>query len=107
MRLHTAVHEAFCARRVANVCDRAGLTGPGPDAGAADVAVVRQALIDAGDPPAVVRLAGARDPAPDGTVVYGVRLAGDVCAVAYVQYTVGVRPRDLVGLLPGGVCLAG
>jgi len=72
----------------------------------ADVATVRAALTRSGYPDAVVRLERPGDPAPDGSVVYAVRLPGDRCVVAYAAPGLVPGGTGLSGLLPSGECLA-
>ncbi|BEL04141.1 hypothetical protein Q0Z83_023320 [Actinoplanes sichuanensis] len=71
----------------------------------ADLAAVRQALIDIGRPEAEVRPVQYGDGGPGRTVMYGIPLGHDACAVSYA--TIGLHPGRLgaVGVLTSGRCL--
>ncbi|RKR87586.1 hypothetical protein BDK92_1866 [Micromonospora pisi] len=64
---------------------------------------VRHALATAGHPDAVVRLAGATDPAPVGSVLLAAPV-GPACVLAHVDGTGG--QSVVSGRLPDGRCLA-
>ncbi|WP_041841498.1 hypothetical protein [Actinoplanes friuliensis] len=101
--IYKALNKAICHPPGGSICRRGSRPQPATDA---DVGVVRQIIADLRFGDAVVRLSGPGDPAPDGAVVYGVRLGGSYCAVSYVQMGVGAYPGDVRGLLPNGQCLA-
>ncbi|AEV85783.1 hypothetical protein ACWT_4762 [Actinoplanes sp. SE50] len=72
----------------------------------ADVAAVRRALAAIGHPEAEVRLVQPGDGGPSQTVMYGVPLGQQACAVSYAA--IGRHPSRLgaVGALTTGRCLA-
>jgi hypothetical protein len=99
MRIFNAVFVATCDADPGWTCD-----APRP-ANTADVTAVRVVLTGLGYPAAVVRLERAGDPAPDGSVVYAVRLPGDRCVVAFAAMGRGPNMNGVSGLLPSGECL--
>ncbi|MFC6020132.1 hypothetical protein ACFP2T_28560 [Plantactinospora solaniradicis] len=72
---------------------------------AADVAAAERALAQAGLADSVVRVARPDDPAPDGALVYALRM-GDGCVVGYLDVGRGDGDHLVGGLLPNGQCLA-
>lgn len=72
---------------------------PGPD----EAEAVRRSLAAAGFADATVRIAGAEDPAPLGSIVYGVP-AGAGCVVGATMQGID-HPALPVGRLPDGRCL--
>lgn len=80
--------------------------GEGPDADR-----IRQSLAAAGFTDVVVRPARASDPATTGSIVYAVRIdlygadADAACVVGYADAEGWSGGPELVGTLPGGVCL--
>jgi hypothetical protein len=71
----------------------------------ADVTAAREALVRAGLPDSVVRVATADDPAPDGALVYALQM-GDGCVVGYLEIGSVQDWHAVGGLLPNGRCLA-
>lgn len=71
-----------------------------------DVELARTVLTAQGFADAEVRMYRPGDPAPDGSVVYAVRLPGDVCLVGFNEMGAVPRVHAPVGMLPGGRCLA-
>ncbi|MFI5937465.1 hypothetical protein [Actinoplanes sp. NPDC051494] len=72
-----------------------------------DVRVARSGLTEAGFPDHVVRLARPGDPAPEGALLYAVKI-GDVCVIGDTE-TVPRTSRgssfEILGPLPDGSCL--
>ncbi|GLY70779.1 hypothetical protein [Amycolatopsis taiwanensis] len=66
------------------------------------VAAARSAVARAGYPNAVMRLARPDDPAPTGSLVYGIPV-GSGCTVGYLNS--GGATYHVVGPLPEGTCL--
>jgi hypothetical protein len=85
-------------------CEGLPVRGSAP-AGPGDAEAIRLSLERAGFPGAVVRIARADDPAPHGTIVFGVPIA-DACYVGYVHVPGGGGGHGLQGKLPGGRCLS-
>jgi hypothetical protein len=71
----------------------------------ADAEAVRLSLDRAGFPGATVRIARTDDPAPHGTIVFGVPIA-DACFVGYQASPRGGGSYGLQGKLPDGRCLS-
>ncbi|MBE1488640.1 hypothetical protein [Plantactinospora soyae] len=71
---------------------------------ATDVAAAERALTQAGLADSVVRVAQPDDPAPDGALVYALRM-GDGCVVGYLELGRGDGDHLVGGLLPNGQCL--
>jgi hypothetical protein len=71
----------------------------------ADVAAVRRALNDIGHPGAEVRLAQPGDRGPWQTVMYGIPLGDDACAVSYATTRQHPGRLGAVGALTTGQCL--
>jgi hypothetical protein len=71
----------------------------------ADVEAATGALTRAGLADSVVRVAHPQDPAPDGALVYALRM-GDGCVVGYLEVGRGTGDYLIGGLLPNGQCLA-
>jgi hypothetical protein len=71
---------------------------------AADAEAIRLALERAGFPGAVARVARDNDPAPHGTILYGVPL-GDACLLGYQSANSGGGGWSLQGHLPDGACV--
>jgi hypothetical protein len=78
---------------------------PGRAATDADVVSARDALVTAGLPGSIVRIARAADPAPAGSLVFAL-LMGDGCVVGYLDPGTGRSWHEVGGLLPNGRCLA-
>ncbi len=79
-----------------------GASAPVP----ADADAVRVSLGKAGFPGAVSRIATADDPAPRGSIVFGVPIV-DACFVGYLESARGGGSYGLQGRLPDGGCLSG
>jgi hypothetical protein len=71
----------------------------------ADVEAAKRALTQVGLAGSVVRVAQPHDPAPDGALIYALRM-GDGCVVGYVEVGRGVGEHFVGGLLPNGQCLS-
>lgn len=71
----------------------------------ADAEAIRLALERAGFPGATVRVAREDDPAPHGTIVFGVPIA-EACLVGYEAVPGGGGGYSLQGKLPDGRCLS-
>jgi hypothetical protein len=71
----------------------------------ADADAVRVSLAEAGFPGAVARIARPEDPAPVGSLLFGVRIA-EACFTGYLESLRGGGSYDLQGRLPGNHCLA-
>jgi hypothetical protein len=67
------------------------------------VAAVRAAVVEAGYPDTMLRVARADDPAPEGSLLYGIPV-GAGCVVGY--HGAGGGSHEEVGALPDGGCLA-
>lgn len=70
---------------------------------AANLVQVQDALVAAGFPGAVVRTAGADDPAPVGAVLYYVPVRS-ACVLGYLAAGLGPSQPRVEGLLPNGFC---
>jgi hypothetical protein len=81
-----------------------GSGGRRPDT--VDARSVRLSLDRAGFPGSVVRIAGNDDPAPRGSILFGVPI-GDACLVGFLQSVRGGGSYALYGRLPDGRCLSG
>jgi hypothetical protein len=69
----------------------------------ANVDHLRDVLSNAGYPDAIVRLARPVDPAPDGSIVFGVPI-GTGCVIGDLDLY-GLKSISAVGTLPDGHCL--
>jgi len=86
------------------VCLQFGMREREPQApGPGHVRAIQASLTAAGFADSTVRIAGAEDPAPLGSVMFGVPI-GDGCAVGSVMVDLKMLARA-VGKLPNGYCL--
>jgi hypothetical protein len=83
-----------------------GSSGGGRRADSMDARSIRLSFDRAGFPGATVRIAGGADPAPRGSIVFGVPV-GDACFVGFVYSLQGGGSYALSGRLPDGSCLSG
>jgi hypothetical protein len=100
-RISTALEPAVCEHHDGSGCDRDNAR----PAVRTDVELVAVVLTAQGFPGAEVRLAHAGDPAPDGSVVYGIRFPDDTCLLGYAEMGAGAGSPRLAGPLPNGGCL--
>ena len=70
-----------------------------------DARAIRISFDRAGFPGSVVRIAAGNDPAPKGSIVFGVPVK-DACLVGFVQSLRGDGSYGLAGRLPDGACLS-
>jgi hypothetical protein len=104
-RADRAVHEpSFCADLLRQAPSGRYAQCEGLPA-TADAEAIRLSLDEAGFPGATVRAARADDPAPRGSIVFGVPIA-DACFVGYESPPRGGGSYSLQGRLPDDRCLS-
>ena len=95
-------------------CDGVPRLGPRDGSGSSgdrqpdsmDARAVRLSFDRAGFPGSTVRIAAGNDPAPRGSIVFGVPVS-DACFVGFVYSLRGGGSSNLSGRLPDGGCLSG